>query len=178
MSENKQAVANQRADDPASEPIDPHARIGHIHLKVTDLDRAITFYQTVLGLQVSVRYGNYQAFLAAGSYPHLIGLRAVPAQKSSSPAEGPGLHHYGLWFPTQPALAHAVRRVREAGVPIKDTADYGVGLAVYIDDPDGNNIELCWDRPAEQWPRRPDGSLDNRPRPLHLEDLLTSPPDS
>jgi len=173
MLESNQPVANQRADVQAPEPIDPHARIGHIHLKVADLDRAIAFYQTVLGLQVSVRYGNYQAFLAAGLYPHLIGLRAVPGQKSPSSSEEPGLHHYGLWFPTEPALAHAVRRVRDAGVPIKDTADYGVGLAVYIDDPDGNNIELCWDRPAEQWPRRPDGSLDNRPRPLHLEDLLT-----
>jgi catechol 2,3-dioxygenase len=173
MSESNQSTANQVAEVQAIEPIDPHARIGHIHLKVADLDRAVAFYQTVLGFQVNVRFGNYQAFLAAGSYHHHIGLRAVPGQSPPSSSEGAGLHHYGLLFPTEPALAHAVRRVRNAGVPIKDTADYGVGLAVYIDDPDGNNIELCWDRPIEQWPRRPDGSLDIRPRPLDLEKLLT-----
>ena len=174
MAESAQPVAERPADTAAVDPINPDARIGHIHLNVTDLDRAVAFYHTVFGFQVSVRYGAYQAFLTAGTYHHLIGLRAVPSQGAPAPADGPGLHHYGLLFPSRQALAQAVRRVCAAGVPIKDTADYGVGLAVYVDDPDGNNIELCWDRPAAQWPRRPDGTLDNRPRPLHLEDLVSA----
>lgn len=148
IAERAPSLTTQHGDVDVAAPIDPQARIAHIHLNVADLDRAIAFYHTALGFAVSVRYGNAQAFLAAGTYPHLLGLRAVRAADGPAPARSCGLYHYGLLFPTQQALVQAVRRVRADGVAITDAADYGVGLAIYIDDPDGNTIELCWERPA------------------------------
>ena len=172
MSEDHTHTADQVALEHPADPIDSETRIGHIHLKVADLNRAVAFYQTVLGMKVTLRFGNYQAFLAAGSYHHHIGLRAVPGDNAVVSEKAAGLHHYGLLFPTRQALARAVQRARAAGVTIKDTADYGVSLAVYIDDPDGNNIELCWDRPREEWSWRSDGFVEMQPRPLQLDDLL------
>jgi catechol 2,3-dioxygenase len=148
-------------------------RIGHVHLTVSDLDRALSFYRDVLGFEVTSRFGRDAVFLSAGGYHHHIGLntwagRGAPA----SPPGTTGLYHFAILYPDRKTLAGAVRRVLQAGVPLEGAADHGVSEAIYLRDPDGNGVELYRDRPEGEWPRAPDGSIAMHTRALDLEKLL------
>lgn len=155
------------------EPIDPGTRIGHVHLKVADLERALAFYSGVLGFELTQRYGEDAAFVAAGSYHHHIGLNVWESRGGSPPPTGTtGLYHVAILYPTRAALADALRRLREAGVPLDGASDHGVSEALYLRDPDGNGLELYRDRPREEWPRDTAGNLRMVTRPLDLEALL------
>jgi catechol 2,3-dioxygenase len=154
-------------------PIDPQTRIGHVHLKVADLERAIGFYHGVLGFEVMQRWGRSAAFLSAGGYHHHIGLNAWESQGGPPPPPGTtGLYHVAILYPTRAALADALRRVTAAGMPLDGAADHGVSEALYLRDPDGNGVELYRDRPPDQWPRTADGELAMYNRPLDLAGLL------
>jgi catechol 2,3-dioxygenase len=153
--------------------IHPQTRIGHVHLKIADLERAIAFYCGVLGFELTQRYGEQAAFLSAGGYHHHIGLNTWESLGGAAPPAGTtGLYHLAILYPTRAALADALRRVLDAGVPLDGASDHGVSEAVYLRDPDGNGVELYWDRPAEAWPRTPDGRLDMFTRRLDLQGLL------
>ena len=157
--------------------IDPRVEVGHVHLKVADLDRAIGFYRDVLGFELQQTYGDQAAFLSAGGYHHHIGLNTWESQGGSPPAPGTtGLYHVAILYPDRPALADAVRRVLEAGIPLQGASDHGVSEAIYLADPDGNGVELYCDRPREEWPRSPDGALGMFTRPLDLQALLSEAP--
>jgi catechol 2,3-dioxygenase len=141
-----------------SEPIDPGTDIGHVHLKVADLDRAIAFYRDVLGFELQQRMGDEAAFLSAGGYHHHIGLNTWESKGGSPPPPGTtGLYHFAIRFPTRAALARTLKRVVDADVRLSGASDHGVSEAIYLSDPDGNGIELYWDRPQEEWPRPPGG---------------------
>ena len=141
-------------------PIDPGARIGHVHLKVADIERALAFYCGVLGFELTQRYGPSAAFISAGGYHHHIGLNTWESQGGSPPAPGTtGLYHLAILYPTRAALADALRRLIKAGIPLDGASDHGVSEALYLRDPDENGVELYRDRPQEEWPRNPDGSL-------------------
>lgn len=158
---------------PNHPPIDPGARIGHVHLKVADLDRALTFYREVLGFELTQRYGAGAAFLSAGGYHHHIGLNIWESRGGAWPQPGTtGLYHFAILYPTRRALAVALKRVLEAGIPLEGASDHGVSEAIYLRDPDGNGVELYWDRPAEEWPRDGQGNLAMVTLPLALEELL------
>jgi len=158
-----------------SQPIDPAVDIGHIHLKVADLDRAIRFYSDVLGFEITGRYGKQAAFLSAGGYHHHIGLNTWESAGGSPPARGTtGLYHVAIRYPTRAALADALRRLIAAGVPLEGASDHGVSEALYLRDPDGNGIELYRDRPREEWPRGANGAVQMVSDPLDLEALLKS----
>lgn len=138
----------------------PETRVGHVHLRVADLDRAIAFYSGVLGFEVQQRYGAQAAFLGAGGYHHHIGLNTWDSGGGTPPPPGhTGLYHTAFLFPDRAALGAAIRRVMAAGIPLTGAADHGVSEAVYLDDPDGNGVELYRDRPAIDWPRSADGKL-------------------
>lgn len=157
--------------------IDPAVRIGHIHLKVSDLERALGFYRDVLGFAVTQRYGAQAAFLSAGGYHHHIGLNTWESAGGSPPAPGTtGLFHTAILYPTRAQLADALRRVLEAGISIDGAADHGVSLAIYLRDPDDNGVELYWDRPESEWPRKSDGSLAMFTHALDLGALLREAP--
>jgi catechol 2,3-dioxygenase len=153
--------------------IDPGVDIGHVHLKVSDIDRALAFYVGVLGFEEQARIGDQAAFVSAGGYHHHIGLNTWESKGGSPPFPGTtGLYHFAIRYPTRPALAKAVKNVMDAGIRIGGS-DHGVSEAMYLSDPDGNGIELYWDRPEDEWPRTPDGSqVAMYSRPLDLEDLL------
>lgn len=152
---------------------DPGTRIGHVHLKVADLDRAIAFYRDVLGLEVQQRYGAQAAFLSAGGYHHHLGLNTWSSRGGPRPAaNATGLYHTAFLYPDRAALARAVRRVIEAGVVLEGAADHGVSEAVYLSDPDGNGVELYRDRAPQDWPRDAGGQLDMVNAPLDLDGLL------
>ena len=156
-----------------SKPLHPQVRIGHVHLKVADLDRAIAFYHDVLGFEVTQRYGRQAAFLSAGGYHHHIGLNTWESEAGTRPPPGTtGLYHMAIVYPTRAELADALRRLRKARIPLEGASDHGVSEALYLRDPDGNGVELYWDRPKEQWPRTADGKLNMFTHPLDLEDLL------
>lgn len=158
-------------------PIDPGVRIGHAHLKVADLDRALAFYCGVLGFELKQRYGGEAAFLAAGDYHHHIGLNTWQSKGGSQPARGTtGLFHVAILYPTRAALADALRRLVEAHVPLDGASDHGVSQALYLRDPDGNGLELYWDRDPKDWPRAADGKLDMDTLPLDLAALLREAP--
>lgn len=141
-------------------PIAPGTRIGHVHLKVADLDRAIGFYSGVLGFEITQRYGSQAAFLSAGGYHHHIGLNTWESRGGTPPAPGhTGLYHTAILYPTRRDLADALRRLVEAGVELDGASDHGVSEALYLRDPDGNGVELYHDRPEAEWPREADGSL-------------------
>ncbi len=143
-----------------SNPIDPRADIGHVHLKVSDLDRAIAFYAGVLGFELTQRMGASAAFLSAGGYHHHIGLNTWESEGGAPPAPGTtGLYHVAIRYPDRPALGEALRRLHDAAIPLDGASDHGVSEALYLRDPDGNGIELYWDRPRAEWPRSADGSL-------------------
>ena len=151
-------------------------RIGHVHLKVSDLERAIGFYRDVLGFELTQRFGRQAAFLSAGGYHHHIGLNTWESLGGSPPAAGTtGLYHHAILYPTRRALADALRRVLAARIALDGAADHGVSEALYLRDPDDNGVELYRDRPPEQWPRTPDGGLAMYTRPLDLESLLREP---
>jgi catechol 2,3-dioxygenase len=153
--------------------IDPGADIGHVHLKVSDIDRALAFYTGVLGFEEQARMGDEAAFISAGGYHHHIGLNTWESRGGSPPPPGTtGLYHFAIRYPNRAALAKAVKDVVDAGIRI-GSSDHGVSEAVYLADPDGNGIELYWDRPQEKWPRTPDGSqVAMYSRPLDLDGLL------
>jgi len=154
-------------------PIDPQVQIGHIHLKVADLERALGFYHGVLGFEVTLKVGGSAAFLSAGGYHHHIGLNTWESLGGSPPPPGAtGLYHTAILYPTRPALADALRRLMAAHIPLEGASDHGVSEALYLRDPDDNGIELYWDRPRSLWPRTPDGELTMYTRRLDLEDLL------
>ena len=152
--------------------IDPRVDIGHVHLKVSDIDRALGFYRDVLGFEVMQRMGDAAAFISAGGYHHHIGLNTWESRGGSPPPPGTtGLYHVAIRYPTRAALADAVRRVLSAGIRLTGASDHGVSEAIYLTDPDRNGIELYWDRPEAEWPRADDG-IEMFTSPLDLEGLL------
>jgi catechol 2,3-dioxygenase len=160
-----------------SRPIHPGTRIGHVHLKVADLDRALGFYCGVLGFELMQRYGEQAAFVSAGGYHHHIGLNTWESLGGSPPPAGStGLFHTAILYPTRAALADALRRLIEAGVPLDGASDHGVSEALYLRDPDQNGVELYRDRPEAEWPREPDGTLAMHTLRLDLDALLAEPP--
>jgi catechol 2,3-dioxygenase len=143
-----------------SREIDRRVDIGHVHLKVSNLDRAVAFYQGVLGFVVTQRFGDSAAFLSAGGYHHHIGLNTWESLGGRAPAPGTtGLYHFAIRYPDRAALGEALRRLDASRVPLEGASDHGVSEALYLRDPDGNGLELYWDRPRDQWPRDADGSL-------------------
>src|SRR6188768_2075062 len=156
-----------------AEPIDPRVDIGHVHLKVADLDRSLAFYSGVLGFELTARMGPSAAFLSAGGYHHHIGLNTWESRGGSAPPSGhTGLYHLAILYPGRRQLAGALKRLLDAGVPLDGASDHGVSEALYLRDPDGNGVELYWDRPPDQWPRTPDGRLAMFTRQLDLTSLL------
>ena len=154
-------------------PIDAGVRIGPVHLKVADIDRALAFYCGVLGFQLMQRMGQQAAFISAGGYHHHIGLNTWESRGGSPPAPGTtGLFHLAILYPTRAKLADALRRLISADIPLDGASDHGVSEALYLRDPDENGVELYWDRPQEQWPRTADGELAMFTRRLDLRDLL------
>jgi len=159
----------------AVRPIDPGVRVGHVHLKVADLERAIAFYHGVLGFEVTQRFGSQAAFLSAGGYHHHIGLNTWESAGGRPPAPGTtGLYHVAFLYPTRRELSDALARVLRAGVELDGAADHGVSEALYLRDPDGNGVELYWDRPQSAWPRTAQGELAMYTRPLDLDGLLSA----
>ncbi len=164
-----------RMSESTANPIHSGARIGHVHLKVADLQRAIDFYHGVLGFDVTQKYGNSAAFLSAGGYHHHIGLNTWESRGGEPPAPGTtGLYHVAIVYPTRAELADALRRLMEAGISLDGASDHGASEALYLRDPDGNGVELYWDRPMEEWPKNADGSLNMFTRALDLADLLAA----
>jgi catechol 2,3-dioxygenase len=162
-------------------PIGAGVRIGHVHLKVADLERALAFYCGVLGFELMQRWGTEAAFISAGGYHHHIGLNTWDSRGGSPPAPGStGLYHLAILYPSRAELADALRRLMDAGLPLQGASDHGVSEALYLSDPDGNGIELYWDRPEEQWPRSAEGGIAMFNKPVDLGDLLAeiavSPP--
>ncbi|MCM2562675.1 VOC family protein [Lutimaribacter sp. EGI FJ00015] len=152
----------------------PDTRIGHVHLKVANLDRAIAFYSDVMGFELQQRYGSQAAFLSAGGYHHHIGLNTWESHGGTPPApHHTGLYHVAFLYPDRPALADALARVVKAGIEIDGAADHGVSEAIYFRDPDGNGIEIYRDRPQADWPRDAEGMLKMSNAPLDLRALLT-----
>jgi catechol 2,3-dioxygenase len=157
-------------------PIAPTTSIGHVHLKVADLDRALGFYHGVLGFDIMIRVGNQVAFLSAGGYHHHIGMNTWESLGGTPPPPGTtGLYHTAILYKERAELADAVRRLLQAGIQIGGASDHGVSEAIYLDDPDGNGVELYWDRPREEWPLDENGDVTMYTRRLDLEDLLSLP---
>ncbi len=157
--------------------VDPDVRIGHVHLKVADLPRALKFYAGVLGLQIMQRYGEGAVFLSAGGYHHHIALNTWESLGGAPPPPGTtGLYHTAIVYPTRAALATALRRVLDAGISLQGAADHGVSESIYLNDPDENGVELYCDKPKEKWPRAPDGQLEMYTRRLDLHALLNEEP--
>jgi catechol 2,3-dioxygenase len=157
----------------ASHPIDPRVDIGHVHLKVSDIERALGFYVGVLGFEVQARYGADAAFLSAGGYHHHIGLNTWESKGGSPPPAGTtGLFHVAIRYPDRRTLADAVQRVVHAGIELSGASDHGVSEAIYLHDPDSNGIELYRDRPEQEWPRTEDGELAMTTKPLDVPALL------
>lgn len=160
----------------STNPVNSAVRIGHVHLKVADLDRALAFYQRVLGFEVTQRMGNSAAFLSAGGYHHHIGLNTWESKGGSPPRHGTtGLYHIAILYPTRSALADAFRRLNKAGIPLEGAADHGVSEALYLRDPDGNGVELYRDRPESNWPRDAKGDISMFTKALDLDALLREP---
>ena len=160
-------------------PVHPATRIGHVHLKVADLDRAIAFYSGVLGFEITQKYGDQAAFLSAGGYHHHIGLNTWQSAGATPPPPGhTGLFHTAILYPDRAALADALKRLTDAGIPLDGASDHGVSEALYLRDPDQNGVELYHDRPEPDWPRNADGSLAMVTRPLDVEALLAEATES
>jgi catechol 2,3-dioxygenase len=160
-------------DDAVAAPIDAGVRIGHVHLKVADLDRALAFYCGVLGFELTQRLGQQAAFISAGGYHHHIGLNTWESRGGSPPPQGTtGLYHLAILYPTRAALADALRRLIAAEIPLDGASDHGVSEALYLRDPDENGVELYWDRPREAWPRAADGEISMFTHRLDLMGLL------
>ncbi len=158
---------------PSPNPIAPGTRIGHVHLKVADLDRAMKFYCGVLGFELMQRYGDQAAFISAGGYHHHIGLNTWESKGGKPPAPGTtGLFHTAVLYPTRAALADALRRLQAAGIELDGASDHGVSEALYLRDPDQNGVELYWDKPPANWPVSADGQLAMVTERLDLKALL------
>jgi catechol 2,3-dioxygenase len=158
-----------------AKPLDPRTEIGHVHLKVSDLERAIAFYTTALGFEITQRMGDSAAFVSAGGYHHHIGLNTWESHRGAAPPRGTtGLYHFAIRYPDRAALAEALVRLREARVPLEGASDHGVSEALYLRDPDGNGIELYWDRPRSEWPREQDGTIRMLTERLDLNELLAA----
>ena len=154
-------------------PIDERVRIGHIHLKVANLDRSLAFYRDVLGFQETQRHGSQAVFLSAGGYHHHIGLNTWESAGGSPPPPGStGLFHVAILYPTRALLADALQRVMDAGIELEGASDHGVSEALYLRDPDDNGVELYWDRARVLWPRDDEGNISMGTAPLNLESLL------
>jgi catechol 2,3-dioxygenase len=159
--------------------IDPRVDIGHVHLKVADIERSLAFYTGVLGFELQQRMGDEAAFVSAGGYHHHIGLNTWQSKGASPPPPGhTGLFHVAIRYPDRATLADALRRLVEAGVPLGGASDHGVSEAIYLADPDGNGIELYRDRPRDEWPHDPDGGVAMMTIPLDLNALLAEAPDA
>jgi catechol 2,3-dioxygenase len=160
--------------DRDADPIDPGVDIGHVHLKVADVDRALDFYCGVLGFELQQRYGDDAAFVSAGGYHHHIGLNSWQSKGGSPPPpRATGLYHVAIRYPSRRSLADALRRLAEAGVPLGGASDHGVSEALYLEDPDGNGIELYWDRPKGEWPQpQPGQKVEMYVHALDLDDLM------
>lgn len=162
-------------NDLPAHPIHPETRIGHVHLKVANLDRAIHFYRDILGFSLTQRFGSQAAFLSAGGYHHHIGLNTWESAGGPPPARGTtGLYHLAIVYPTRAELADALDRLMRADITLDGASDHGVSEALYLRDPDSNGVELYWDRPQESWPRTPDGGLAMYTKPLDLGNLLAA----
>jgi catechol 2,3-dioxygenase len=160
-----------------NDAIDPHVRIGHVHLKVADLERSLHFYCGVLGFELMQRMGSEAAFVSAGGYHHHLGLNTWDSHGGPSPPPGTtGLFHFGILYPTRAALADALRRLTKARICLDGASDHGVSEALYLRDPDDNGIELYWDKPREVWPRSAEGKIAMFTRPLDVEALLREVP--
>jgi catechol 2,3-dioxygenase len=158
-------------------PISPGVRIGHIHLKVADLERSLAFYCGVLGFQLTQKYGESAAFISAGEYHHHIALNTWESAGGHPPPPGTtGLYHLAILYPTRSDLANALRRLQAANIGLDGASDHGVSEALYLRDPDSNGVELYWDRPASEWPRTPEGHLNMFTRRLDLAQLLSEAP--
>jgi catechol 2,3-dioxygenase len=157
-----------------AEPIDPGVDIGHVHLKVADVDRALDFYCGVLGFELQQRYGEDAAFVSAGGYHHHIGLNSWHSKGGSpSPPGSTGLFHAAIRYPTRRALADALQRLIDAGITLSGASDHGVSEALYLEDPDGNGLELYWDRPRDRWPEpTPGNKVEMYVEPLNIQSLL------
>jgi len=159
--------------DPPPYTVPAGTDIGHVHLKVADIERSLALYCGVLGFELTTRFGSQAAFISAGGYHHHIGLNTWESRGGAPPPPGrTGLYHAAILYPTRRDLARALRRVLEAGIQLQGAADHGVSEAIYLADPDQNGLELYWDRPREQWPKGPNGELVMYTDPLDLEDLL------
>lgn len=170
MSSNPSASA-----DALSPAIDPNVRIGHVHLKVADLDRALAFYCGVLGFRLTQRYGEGAAFVSAGGYHHHIGLNTWESLGAAPPPRhATGLYHLAILYPTRAALADALRRLGAAGIRLDGASDHGVSEALYLRDPDGNGVELYWDRPEADWPRDESGEFAMSTGRLDIDNLLSA----
>ena len=153
--------------------IPPQTRIGHVHLKVADLQRALTFYCDILGFELITTYGTDAAFISAGGYHHHIGLNTWYSKNAApAPFKSAGLFHTAILYPTRKDLAVAYSRLLNANYPLTGVADHGVSEALYLNDPDQNGVELYWDKPIDEWPHKPDGSIEMYTQSLDLEDLL------
>lgn len=153
--------------------IDPNVKIGHVHLKVADIDRSLNFYCRVLGFSIVERWGNDAAFIAAGNYHHHIGLNTWQSRGGTPPPAGTtGLFHVAILYPTRATLADALRRLTQAGISLEGASDHGVSEALYLTDPDHNGIELYWDKPRELWPRNESGQITMYTKRLDLSNLL------
>lgn len=153
--------------------IPAQTRIGHVHLKVADLSRSLAFYQDLLGFELVTKYGSQAAFISAGGYHHHIGLNTWHSEGAApAPLHSVGLYHAAILYPTRKDLAQIFDRLLKANYPVTGASDHGVSEALYLNDPDGNGVELYWDRPAEEWPRNADGSINMYTRPLDLQGLL------
>ncbi|HXN35050.1 MAG TPA: VOC family protein [Opitutaceae bacterium] len=158
---------------PSSRPLHPEVRIGHVHLKVANIERALGFYCGVLGFQLTQRFGTSAAFISAGGYHHHIGLNTWESEGGSPPPPGAtGLYHLAILYPSRAELADALRRLVAAKIPLDGASDHGVSEALYLRDPDNNGVELYWDRPKDQWPRDAKGGVSMFTRPLDLKGLL------
>lgn len=163
----------QSGSSALSRPIHPSVRIGHVHLRVADLERAIDFYSGLLGFEITQRYGPGAAFLSAGGYHHHIGLNTWESLGGAPPPPGStGLYHLAILYPTRAELGDALRRLVEVGWPLEGASDHGVSEALYLSDPDGNGVELYWDRPEAEWPRDAHGEIAMVTRRLDLNSLL------
>jgi catechol 2,3-dioxygenase len=153
--------------------IDPRVRIGHVHLKISDLERSLKFYRDVLGFEITTRYGTQAVFLSAGGYHHHIALNTWESLGGPPPPPNcTGLFHVAILYPTRALLSDALRRVIAAGIELDGASDHGVSEALYLRDPDENGVELYWDRPREEWPRNTSGGIEMYTRRLDLEGLL------
>ncbi|MGB3145168.1 MAG: VOC family protein [Maribacter sp.] len=154
--------------------IPDQTRIGHVHLKVSNLEHSIHFYCEILGFEITMKYGEQAVFISAGGYHHHIGLNTWQSKNAPpAPKQGVGLYHTAIVYPTRKDLALILKRLKDFEYPLTGAADHGVSEAIYLDDPDGNGVELYWDRPTAEWPQTENGGLDMYTKPLNLKDLLT-----